>query len=152
LRIGVAADTQGRYDVDAVVRNLAVFFRGCDQIWFAGDWQDERILDGLADVAHLVVVSGNAPADDRYPGRVMQVLEGHRVGMTHVLTPGARDWARQLDLFIYAHSHRFHDEMIEGTRYLNPGTVTQPRFGSTERTAAIVDLAPGRIGVTRLDL
>src|SRR2546430_14705519 len=37
---------------------------------------------------------------------------------------------------IHPHTHRWRDEIVGGTRFINPGTATRPQFGGTERTIA----------------
>lgn len=134
--LGLIADTQGRFDVDALLRHVAQEFAGVDEIWHAGDWGQDAVLAGLRRLKPLVVVNGNAPDDPRYPMTVERTIGRWRVGMIHNIAPEATDWAAHLDVVIHAHSHRWRDETVGRTRFLNPGTATRPQFGGTERTIA----------------
>ncbi len=134
--IGLIADTQGSFDVDALLGHVAQQFAGVDEIWHAGDWGQDAVLDGLRRLKPLVVVNGNAPDDQRYPMTVERTIGRWRLGMIHNLGRAAPDWLTGLDVCIHAHSHRWRDETVGRTRFLNPGTATRPQFGGTERTMA----------------
>jgi putative phosphoesterase len=137
VTIGLIADTQGRFDVAALIRYVGYEFAGVDEIWHAGDWGTEAVLDGLGGIGPpLVVVNGNAPDDPRYPMTVDRVIGGYRVGMVHNLDARAQRWAKNFNVVIHGHSHRWRDETVGTTRFINPGTATRPQFGGTERTMA----------------
>ncbi len=138
--LGLIADTQGRFDVAALLGFLRDVFRDVDEIWHAGDWSDAAVLEGLAALKPLTVVNGNAPDDPRYPLRVERTIGPLRVGMIHNLTRAELAWASRFDLCIHAHTHRWRDETVGPTRFINPGTATRPQFGGTERTIAILRL------------
>jgi uncharacterized protein len=136
LRVGLIADTQGSFDLEALLDYVAAAFAGVDEIWHAGDWGNQAVLDGLARLGALVVVNGNAPDDARYPMTIERTIGNRRVGMIHNLDAGRQRWAAGFDVVIHAHSHRWRDDIIGRTRFINPGTATRPQFGGTERTMA----------------
>jgi len=136
LKVGLIADTQGSYDLDALLRHVAAVFADVDEIWHAGDWSQDAVLDGLARLKPLTVVNGNAPDDPRYPMTMERQTGRLRVGMIHNLDARHQVWAHGFDVVIHAHTHRWHDEVVGGTRFINPGTATRPQFGGTERTMA----------------
>ena len=136
MKVGLIADTQGRFDIEALLRHVAQEFRQVDEIWHAGDWEYPDVLTGLERLGRLVVVNGNAPDDPRYPKTMEGRIGRWRIGMVHALDKQPPGWARRFDLVIHGHSHRWRDEVIGGTRFLNPGTATRPQFGGTERTMA----------------
>jgi len=136
LRIGLIADTQGGFDVDALISHVTEQFTGVDEIWHAGDWGRREVLEGLGSIAPLVVVNGNAPDDARFPMTVERVIRQWRVGMIHALDSGAPTWVRGFDIVIHGHTHRWRDEIVDGIRFINPGTATRPQFGGTERSMA----------------
>lgn len=152
MKIGLIADTQGSFDVDALVVFVGRAFAGVHEIWHAGDWGVDAVLDGLRSLGPpLVVVNGNAPDDPRYPMTVDRTIGDWRVMMVHNLQAslraktlplpasgervGLRD-REGLVVVIHAHTHRWRDEMVDGTRFINPGTATRPQFGGKERTMA----------------
>jgi predicted phosphodiesterase len=134
--IGLIADTQGSFDIEALLGHVGREFAAVDEIWHAGDWGHEPVLAGLRRLKPLVVVNGNAPYEPRYPPTVERAVGRWRVGMIHNLAGATRDWPAQFDIVIHAHSHRWRDEMVGATRFINPGTATRPQFGGTERTMA----------------
>ena len=58
MKIGLIADTQGSFDVPALLEHVAREFAGVDEIWHAGDWGSEEVLTGLRQLGRLVVVNG----------------------------------------------------------------------------------------------
>ncbi|HEY9288853.1 MAG TPA: metallophosphoesterase family protein [Candidatus Dormibacteraeota bacterium] len=141
MKIGLIADTQGSFDVDALVAFVGRAFAGVDEIWHAGDWGVEAVLDGLRSLGPpLVVVNGNAPDDPRYPLVIDRTIGNWRVVMVHNLQgslPRLRGRVGEgAAVVIHAHTHRWRDETVGPTRFINPGTATKPQFGGSERTMA----------------
>ena len=137
LRIGIIGDTQGRFNVEALLERAAEVFAGVDEVWHAGDWQYPEILDGLAGIAPLTVVNGNAPDDPRYPERVLRQLEGIRVGMVHRAPRPGDEWVKGMDICIHGHSHKWRDEVLDGVRFINVSTPTSAGF-SRDRTCGVL--------------
>lgn len=150
LRLGIIGDTQGRFKVAALLERAAELFAGTDEVWHAGDWQYPEILDGLAQIAPLTVVNGNAPDDPRYPERVLRHLEGLRVGMVHRPPGPGDDWVKGLDICIHGHSHKWRDEKIDGVRYINVSTPTAAGF-SRERTCGVLSIDGQSAQLERID-
>ena len=138
MKVGLIADTQGSYDIDALLGHVAVAFNGVDEIWHAGDWGYAEVLAGLKKLKRLVVVNGNVPEDSRYPMTIEGTIGRWRVGMVHDLEVRGQRWAQGYDLVIHGHTHRWRDEVIGRTRFVNPGTATRPQFGGVERTMALL--------------
>jgi len=141
VKIGLIADTQGSFDVSALLDHVAREFAGVDEIWHAGDWGSEEVLAGLRQLGRLVVVNGNAPDDPRYPTTIEGVIGRWRLGMVHNLDKRRARWAAGFDIVIHGHTHRWRDERIGRTRFINPGTATRPQLGGTERTIARLTFA-----------
>jgi len=119
-------------------------FSDVDEVWHAGDWQTEEVLDGLRALGKpLTVVNGNAPDDPRYPMAVRRRLEGLEVGMVHRPPRPGDPWAAELDVCIHGHTHRWRDETAGRTRFINVSTPTAAGF-SRERTVGILTLDAGR--------
>jgi putative phosphoesterase len=160
MRIGLIADTQGSFNIDALIEYVSGQFSDVDEIWHAGDWGIEIVLDGLSRIGPpLVVVNGNAPADPRYPMTIERTIGKWHVTMVHNLRdlplPRSPERARAgvSAVVIHGHSHRWRDEVVGATRFINPGTATRPQFGGTERTMARVtfgrELEVGKITVPK---
>jgi putative phosphoesterase len=140
MKVGLIADTQGSFDVDALLQHVAQAFKGVDEIWHAGDWGSEEMLTGLQRLGRLVVVNGNSPSDARYPATIEGTIGRWKVGMVHNLDKSRTRWAQGFDVVIHGHTHRWRDEQVGRTRFINPGTATRPQFGGTERTMALLTL------------
>ena len=151
LRLGLIGDTQGHYRVPDLLAAVRPHFDGVDEVWHAGDWQYEEVLDGLREIAPLTVVNGNAPDDPRFPEHVVRTLEGLDIGMTHRPPHGDEQWLRGLDICIHGHTHRWRDETVGGTRYLNVSTATAG-FPSRDRSIALLTLDAGRADLLRINL
>ena len=151
LRLGVIGDTQGRYQVDDLLARAAEVFAGVDEVWHAGDWQHHEVLDGLQRIAPLAVVNGNAPDDPRYPMKVVREIDGWRVGMVHRPPLRGDDWAAELDICIHGHTHRWRDEAVGRTRFINVSTATGAWF-SRDRSAGILVLDPGTATLEKIEL
>ncbi len=152
LRLGLIGDTQGRYRVQPLLDFVAERFAAVDEVWHAGDWQEEAVLEGLRALGKpLTVVNGNAPDDPRYPERVWRRLERLEVGMVHRPPWPGDEWAAELDVCIHGHTHRWRDETIGRTRFVNVSTPTAAGF-TRERTIGILVLDAGRVELERIEL
>ncbi len=130
---------------------MAARFADVDEVWHAGDWQEPAVLEGLRALGKpLTVVNGNAPDDPSYPERVRRRLEGLEVGMVHRPPKKGDAWAAELDLCIHGHTHRWRDEQVGRTRFVNVATPTVPF--SKEKTIGILTLDAGRAELERIDV
>ena len=131
---------------------VAPRFATVDEIWHVGDWQEEAVLDGLRALGKpLTVVNGNAPDDPRFPLQVRRRLEGLEVGMVHRPPRRGDSWAAELDICIHGHTHRWRDETVGRTRFINVSTPTAAGF-SRERTIGILALHEGRADLERIEV
>ena len=149
-RLGIIGDTQGRYRIGRLLDFVADRFAGVDEIWHAGDWQDRAVLDGLRALGKpLVVVNGNAPDDPSFPERVRRNIEGLEVGMVHRPPPAGDRWAGSLDGCIHGHTHRWRDEVVGRTWFINVSTPTAAGF-SRDRTMGILALESGQTDLEKV--
>jgi uncharacterized protein len=150
LRLGLIGDTQGRYRVAALLDFVAARFAGVDEIWHAGDWQDEAVLDGLRALGKpLTTVNGNAPDDPHHPMRVRRRREDLEVGRVHRPPRAGDDWAAELDICIHGHTHRWRDEKAGRTRFINVSTPTLAGL-SRERTMGVLTLDGTLAGLEKI--
>jgi uncharacterized protein len=152
LRLGLIGDTQGRYRVERLLKFVAGHFEDVDEIWHVGDWQEISVLEGLKALGKpLTVVNGNAPDDPSYPMQVRRRLEGLEVGMVHRPPRKGDAWAAELDICIHGHTHRWRDEQVGRTRFINVSTPTAAGF-ARERTMGILTLDGNRAELQRIDV
>src|SRR5207245_9034176 len=134
--VGLIADTQGRFDIDALLRHVGQEFREVDEIWHAGDWGYPEVLTGLARLARLVVVNGNAPDDPRYPRTMEGRIGRWRVGMVDALERERGGWAGRFDVVIHGHAHSWRGVVVERIRVVDLGTAVSARVGGTDARRA----------------
>ncbi|MDQ6898641.1 MAG: metallophosphatase family protein [Candidatus Dormibacteraeota bacterium] len=150
VRLGLIGDTQGRYSVDRLLAFVAGQFQDVDEIWHVGDWQEERVLEGLRALGKpLEVVNGNAPDDPRFPMMVRRQLEGLELAMVHRPPKPGDAWVEDCDIVIHGHTHRWRDEVAGRTRFINVATPTAAGF-SQERTLGILTLQAGAAELNRI--
>lgn len=129
-QIGLLSDTHGYLHPEAFE-----FFKGCDEIWHAGDIVDDYILDHLRTIAPVVrAVYGNC--DDWDMVRALSeneifTCEQHKVLLRHIVGyPGKYDAAayqlikrEQPTLVIAGHSHilKVMNDEANNLFFINPG-------------------------------
>jgi putative phosphoesterase len=149
--IGVIGDTQGRYKVDRLLAFVADRFQAVDEIWHAGDWQEEAVLEGLIAMGKpFAVVNGNAPDDSRYPMTVERRIEDLEVGMVHRPPKKGDAWAAGLDVCIHGHTHRWRDETVGRTRFINVATPTTGLAAA--RSMGILRIDGGGVDLERIEV
>ena len=110
------------------------------------------MLTGLAEFGKpLMIVNGNAPDDPAYPMTVVRELEGLTIGMVHRPPRPADEWVKGCDIVIHGHTHRWRDEVVGGTRFINVSTPTSAGF-SQEKTIGILTLNKGKADLERIPL
>lgn len=134
-KIGILSDTHGllRPEVLEVLQ-------GCECIFHGGDINRHSILDELEKIAPVYVVRGNNDKEwaEHIPATLTTVAGGLRVFMVHNKKHIPKDLA-DVDLIIFGHSHKYEDKVIDGVRYLNPGSCGPRRFNQ-EITMAVLTI------------
>ena len=133
IRIGVIADTHGRFD-PAIRRH----FRGVDHILHAGDIGDQSVIEQLEQIAPVTAVSGNVDDDEQsvFPSEAVIELAGRRIAIRHILYEGGKLTKdgraflqeNQPDLCIFGHTHQPKVEWFGKTLLFNPGSAGPKRF------------------------
>ena len=133
IRIGVIADTHGRFDPE-----LFRHFAGVAHILHAGDIGDREVIRQLKQIAPVTAVSGNVDGFARsgFPSERVIKLGGRRIALRHVVYEGQElnpTAARYLDrvrpdVCVFGHTHR-PLSVWRGTTFLfNPGSAGPKRF------------------------
>ena len=136
VQIGLISDTHGYID-DRIVEH----FKGCDEIWHAGDIGGHNVVDKLAGNKTFKAVHGNI--DDlslrnKYPENLIFDIENLKIWITHIggYPPGYNKKIKssllsiQPDLFICGHSHivRIITDQQLKLLYINPGAAGHQGF------------------------
>ncbi|HYF31183.1 MAG TPA: metallophosphoesterase family protein [Chitinophagaceae bacterium] len=130
-RIGLISDTHGYLD-----EQVFKYFKGCHEIWHAGDFGTIALAEELANKSGLPLkgVYGNIDGYDVrsvYPEKLSWQCEDVKIFMTHIgghparYAPGIKQWIvqHQPKIFISGHSHILkviYDKTLE-CLHMNPG-------------------------------
>ena len=126
-----------------------------DYFIHCGDSQMPR-----SELRGFACVRGNNDFDNSLEYELVLTIDQHRLYITHghregvwgdlsVLVHKAKQ--RNCDIVCFGHTHIYHDEVIDGIRLLNPGSVWRNRDGSAPSYMRMI-LAEDVIVVDRLSL
>ena len=123
MRVAVISDTHNK-----IPPHMPGLLVDADEIWHLGDVCEEMVLDEIAAIGpRLRIVRGNCDSCLDWPLVLDLHREGLRIELVHIPprfpNPGT-------DLLLHGHTHVARDEVIRGTRFLNPGPVTRPTKGA----------------------
>jgi len=106
--------------------------------------QADRWLNVIGKVhsrRYFVVVNGHAPEDAHYPMTIEGTIGRWRFGMVHNLDARRQRWASNFDVVIHGHTHRWRDEVIGRTRFINPGALHR----ASSWTVALLDCSSDQL-------
>ena len=110
-------------DTHDVLRNEVIKeLNTCDLIFHAGDFVKEEIYQQLQKIAPIIAVKGNNDKFD-LPEELNCEIAGHKFYLTH-----QKKDVQNVDFYIFGHSHRYLEQKIDNTHYLNPGSCGRRRF------------------------
>lgn len=148
-KIAVISDTHGSLRPKAVAS-----FKSAELILHGGDIADQKTFDRLNECARVIAVRGNCDKEwaKELPQEVSLELYGRKIYMVHnkkQMTPKAKE----ADLIIYGHSHRYEETEEDGRLLLNPGSGGPRRFGRPATMAVLeIDEENGSMAVKRIEL
>lgn len=132
--VGVISDIHGHL-ADSAINEL----ESCDIILCAGDVERESVLMELDAIAPTIAVKGNCDypsISSNVPFTASPRIGGVRFFMVHrpedIGTP-----AEDVQVVVHGHTHIPRNQIINGVRYLNPGSATRPRGGSKKSMARL---------------
>lgn len=161
MRYLVISDTHGHIRDAALL--LEQWQPHIDGVWHLGDHaRDLLALKHQYDsLYHLAFsgVCGNCDFGSSVPNERIFDLEGRRIFMCHghlhhvksglsYLQQKARD--AHADVVLFGHTHVPFQLEKDGVLYLNPGSLTAPRGGSSP-SFALLEIADGRAAASLLD-
>ena len=147
MTILVLSDSHGNVDnMEQAVRETSPAM-----IFHLGDcWRDAQHLHHRCPDIPLVQVPGNCDCRPNDPNEILLELEGCRILLCHghtygvkssLLTAGYAAEEKDLDLFLFGHTHRSLIDKRGKTLFLNPGSVGE--YGRA--TYAVLTLDQGRV-------
>lgn len=133
MRIGALSDTHASSLADLPPR-IVEELRHVDLIVHVGDYTSRQVLDDLRALGSFRGVAGNM---DRLsiraelPDQDIIEVEGRRIGLTHgngapagLASRVRQQFAGDIDVIIYGHSHMAGKETVNGVLMFNPGSAT----------------------------
>lgn len=147
MRIAVLSDTHGLLRPQVIET-----INTCDVVLHGGDIDTREMLDQLSSLAPLYVVKGNNDMEwaEQIPLSLRFELEGINFFMVHDKKDIPADLSN-VDVVVYGHSHRYHEEQKDGRLYLNPGSCGKRRF-RLDMTMAVIEIIDREIHVERIEL
>lgn len=117
IKIGIISDTH-----NVLRKEVISDLKQCQYIIHAGDIMKEELLEQLKDIAPLFVVKGN---NDQLLLNEEEYFEiaGYTFYLVHQLNT-----KKDVDFYIYGHSHQLAIYQKGKTLYLNPGSCGRRRF------------------------
>lgn len=158
MRVAICSDTHVPAREPAIPEWVEAELADADHVVHAGDFEGPETLERVRDLAggDLTAVRGNV---DKTGVDLPQIVAANLAGLTFVVTHGdrlrryrrdlaelAREWGGPDAVAVAGHTHEPLDEVVEGTRLLNPGSATGNRAAATTVMRATVD--DGRLDVT----
>jgi len=133
VRIAVIADTHDRLP-DHVLADVLT----ADEIWHLGDVVSPETLKPLEQSGKpLRVVRGNNDWCRDWPEEITLDCGGIRFRLIHIEPRRPAE----CDVILHGHTHIPRDEVVNGVRILNPGTIGKPNKGAPP-TYAWLDVDP----------
>ncbi|MEI3234918.1 MAG: metallophosphoesterase [Intestinibacter bartlettii] len=158
MRIGIISDT---HRFTKAIDHVIPYLQDCDLIVHAGDNIDDAdYIEAVTDIP-VVAVKGNC---DFYsdPGKDEEtfmaedkrvfVCHGHNYGIKYSMSDLLNKALNSnIDIVIFGHSHIPFYQEIRGVIFINPGSVSLPRGGSS-KGLGILDIENGEITYERIEI
>jgi len=139
LELAIVSDThwhESNQDLERLVHRLY----GAQFILHAGDVVSPVVVSALETVAPVLAVVGNccqAALRERFPLQRVEEFSGLQVGMLHGHLVNLEDpdaivakFPAETRLCIHGHTHLARNQLCGDVWIFNPGSVSQPRWGS----------------------
>lgn len=140
MLIAVISDTHDKYPA-----NLTPLLSRANEIWHLGDVCDPMTLHELGQLAKpLHIIRGNCDETrHNWPAALRREIHGHRCQLVHDPLDMARVRPGHCDIILHGHKHIVRDELIDGIRWLSPGSASYPR-GDAPPSFGWLKLAPAK--------
>ena len=148
MRLGIISDTH-----NVLKDEILTYLKDCDYIIHAGDVGEQSIIDQLSILAKTFIVRGNNDKGD-WGRQLPDYLEIELDNILIYVVHDQKDIPKQLehvDLVIYGHSHKYHEEVRDGVIFLNPGGCGRRRF-SLPLTMAVIELTGDNMTINKIEL
>ncbi|MCP3741261.1 metallophosphoesterase [Rossellomorea sp. BNER] len=154
MKLLIVSDSHGSTEI---LQELATLYSdSVDAMIHCGD--SELTADNPI-IADFLTVRGNCDIDARFPDILVKEITGVNIFVTHghlfnvkmsLMNLNYKAKENEAQLVFFGHSHTLGAEMMEGTLFLNPGSILLPR-GRREKTYALVEVENSKVIVRFLD-
>jgi putative phosphoesterase len=148
MKIGVISDTHGYLDP-----RIPQIFKGVEHILHGGDIGPASLILELEQIAPVTAVLGNTDAGLDVPETKRLELNGQRFFLHHIVEVHAlgkvlsrQPAGEKPTAVIFGHTHKPHEQIIDGMLFLNPGYAGRQRF-DLPRSVAILECTPTMLRV-----
>ena len=142
MKIGLISDTHGH-----VPNDVHAALAGVDYILHAGDVGPMDVITELESIAPVHAVLGNTDYGIALPVTRLEEFGGRTILIHHIVDVDfPSQTVRELlstekpEIVVFGHTHMPFDELRSGSRFINPGSASQPR-GGTAPSVAILELS-----------
>ncbi len=123
MRIAVIADTHNR-----LPSSVRAEISAADEIWHLGDICNRETLSELRGLGPPVhAIGGNCDPRTLAPETLTLGRGGKKFFLVHIPPRSAPEG---VDFLLHGHTHVPRDDMVGGTRFLNPGSVGKANHGA----------------------
>lgn len=143
MKIAVISDTHGNVESIMSIRDQ---LNDCDAVFFLGDGEADLRRASRYLTVRVFAVRGNNDFNSKLPiERVVDLCEtkfylthGHSCGVNSgLLSLSMRATEKRCQFALYGHTHIAGMETCNGITFLNPGSLTYPRAGTSPSYAVI---------------
>ncbi|MBL4574779.1 MAG: metallophosphoesterase [Opitutaceae bacterium] len=123
MKIAVLSDTH-----NSIPSFLLKELQCSDEIWHLGDVCSPKTIRPLEALdIPLKIIEGNCDSPFLWKKHLLITHAGIRFFLVHI---PPRKPPKDVDVILHGHTHEPCDKMQSGIRWLNPGSISQPRGGS----------------------
>lgn len=150
-KIAVVSDSHGRCleETSQLIKEY-----GAEYIIYLGDYyQDGLILEKKTSLKGISVLGNNDyRLYGKFPDEELVEINGYRIFACHGHRYRVEDDLSQLqkkaerenfDICLFGHTHVYHEEILKGIYYYNPGSPSIAKYSYDSRTFGILDLEDG---------
>ena len=141
MRIVVISDTHIPIAAQGLPKKLIEELKKSDLCLHAGDIIEPKVIAAIKALTEFKGVSGNMDSKEiqkKLPQRLVVEVEDVKIGLTHgtgspfdVISRVEKAFGKDIDIYIFGHTHTPYDKVHKGKIFFNPGSPTDKFFAKT---------------------
>ncbi len=145
MNIAIVSDTHGNLDD---VKKFLDKVRAFDYVIHLGDYASDGLYLKKYFNGRFIGVRGNCDFNTYFPDEVVTnigekrffITHGHRYNVKmNLLNLKFKAISENADITLFGHTHQIFKEKVNHMIYINPGSLSQPRF-TDKKTYCIIDI------------